>query len=55
MKCKLCNRVIESTKKHCPTCARAIKAIRKVPKKQRSTLKRLIKSGKVSARRLLSV
>ena len=54
MKCKLCDKLIKKGTKHCPACARAVKAVRKIPKKQRGNIKRLLKSGRVSMRRLLA-
>ncbi len=56
MRCKLCNAIIKkgTKKKHCPACARAARLIKKIPKGQRQTLRRIIADKRIAIRRLLS-
>lgn len=53
-KCKLCGKLHEGIGKFCPTCLKAKKLIRKIPKGQRRKLGRFVRDQRVSIRRLLA-
>ncbi|AFU57311.1 hypothetical protein Ngar_c03630 [Candidatus Nitrososphaera gargensis Ga9.2] len=53
-KCKLCKKVHKGIGDFCPTCLRIKRMVRKIPKGQRDKIKRAIKKGRISIRRLLA-